>query len=343
MKRYVAVFVVLAVLLTGFLAGCGSTPTQSTDNSTAAAVTQAVSAASTAASTTGDQTEKVIGLCFPSADHGWVAAVIYNAEQQAKALGVKYILTTGANANEQSGKIDELIAQKVSAIVMLPTDTDPMTPAAQRVLDAKIPLIIFDRKVNVTPTYYIAGDNAGMGINAAKFIGDKLGGKGNVVIVGVPAYGSVSTERVNGFKDTLTKNYPDMKIVKEVGAENSSKEAGLKIMGDLLAGEKQIDAVYSIDDELSIGLLQAIKENERKDVKIVTGGGGAKIFFDAIKSEADVTLASFLYSPTMVKEAVKAGVDIMNGTMPSEASKIIPSDGVTKENVDQYYDANSPY
>ncbi|MGA2477163.1 MAG: substrate-binding domain-containing protein [Spirochaetia bacterium] len=287
--------------------------------------------------------EKVLGMSFPAADHGWVAAVIYNAKKQADELGVKYILTTGANPSEQSAKVDELIAQKVSAVIMLPSDTKPLTPAAQRILNAKIPLIIFDRKVELEPTFYLAGDNAGIGVNAAKFIGEKLGGKGTVVSIGVPAYGSVHTERVNAFKDTLTQMFPKIKLAKEVGAENSSKEAGLKIMSDLLNAEKRIDAVFTIDDELSIGVLQAISENKRKDIKIETGAGGAQEYFNQIKAGGPITLASFLYSPLMVKDAVKYAVDIMNGKMPEQKSIIIPASPVTKENVDQYLDPNSPY
>lgn len=323
MKRIFTLALALVMVLSIVaLAGCGSTGS-STD--------------------TPKASEKVIGLSFPAADHGWVAAVLYNAENQAKELGVKYILTTGANANEQSGKVDELIAQKVDAIVILPCDTDPMTPAAQRILDAGIPLIVFDRKVNVEPTFYLAGDNAGIGVNAAKFIGEKLGGKGTVVSVGVPGYGSVSTERLKGFSDTLAKEFPNIKIAKEVGAENSSKEGGLKVMSNLLSAEKQIDAVFSIDDEMSIGILQAIKENKRTDIKVLTGGGGAKEFFQIIKSEKTMDLVSFLYSPTMVKEAVKIGVDIMNGKKPADKTKIIPANGITRDNVDSIYDENSPY
>jgi ribose transport system substrate-binding protein len=286
---------------------------------------------------------KKLGLCFPAADHGWVAAVIYNAQKQAEALGVKYILTTGANPNEQSSKVDELIAQGVGAIVMLPADTKPLTPAAKRVLDAGIPLIIFDRKVEVEPTFYLAGDNAGIGVNAARLIGKKLGGKGIVVSIGVPAYGSVHTERVNAFRDTLKKEYPGIKIAKEVGAENSSKEAGLKIASDLLNAEKHIDAIFTIDDELSIGVIQAIRENDRKDVKVETGGGGAQEYFNAIKDTKDIELATFLYSPIMVKEAVKAAVDIMNGKMPAKKAVILPATGVTKANVASYLDPSSPY
>lgn len=286
---------------------------------------------------------KKLGLCFPAADHGWVAAVIYNAQKQAEALGVKYILTTGANPNEQSSKVDELIAQGVGAIVMLPADTKPLTPAAQRVLDAGIPLIIFDRKVEVEPTFYLAGDNAGIGVNAARFIGKQLGGKGTVVSIGVPAYGSVHTERVNAFRDTLKKEYPGIKLAKEVGAENSSKEAGLKIASDLLNAEKKLDAIFTIDDELSIGVIQAIRENDRKDVKIETGAGGAQEYFNAVKNTNDIKLATFLYSPIMVKDAVKAAVDIMNGKMPAKKSVILPATQVTKENVAKYLDPSSPY
>jgi ribose transport system substrate-binding protein len=286
---------------------------------------------------------KVLGLCFPAADHGWVAAVIYNAQNEAKALGVKYILTTGANPNEQSSKIDELIAQHVSAIVMLPADTKPLTPAAQRVLDAHIPLIIFDRKVELTPTFYLAGDNAGIGVNAARYIGKNLGGKGVVVSIGVPAYGSVSVERVGAFRDTIKKEFPGIRIAKEVGAENSSKEAGLKVMSDLLSAEKKIDGVFTMDDELSIGVLQAIRENDRKDVKVETGAGGAQEYFNAVKDSKDMTLATFLYSPIMVKEAVKHAVDIMNGKPQKEKSVILPATGVMKTNVAQFLDSGSPY
>ncbi len=287
--------------------------------------------------------EKVLGMSFPAADHGWVAAVIYNAKKEAESLGVKYILTTGANPNEQSSKVDDLIAQHVSAIVMLPSDTKPLTPAAQRVLNAKIPLIIFDRKVEVEPTFYLAGDNAGIGVNAARFIGKKLGGKGTVVSIGVPAYGSVHTERVSAFRETLKKEFPGIKLAKEVGAENSSKEAGLKIMSDLLNAEKHIDAVFTIDDELSVGVLQAISEAKRKDIKVETGAGGAQEYFNLIKAGGPITLATFLYSPLMVKDAVKYAVDIMNGKMPDQTSIIIPATAVTKDNVDQYLDPSSPY
>jgi len=45
----------------------------------------------------------------------------------------------------------------------------------------------------------------------------------------------------------------------------------------------------------------------------------------------------------MVKEAVNNAVDIMNGKKPDQKAVIIPANAVTKDNVDQYLDANSPY
>ncbi len=210
----------------------------------------------------------LVGISVPAADHGWVAAVAFHASKQADELGLDYHLVTSSDPNQQAGQLQELIDMGCKVIVLFPHN-DEVTVAAQKVLDAGISLVNFDRKVNVDSTCYLAGDNTGIGVNGAEYIAEKLGGKGKVVIAGVPAYGSINTERVDGFKNTITEKYPDIEILNEYGATTSSAEDGLKLMTDILTANKQIDGVYSIDDELSIGLYQAIKEANRTDIKVV--------------------------------------------------------------------------
>ena len=62
-----------------------------------------------------------------------------------------------------------------------------------------------------------------------------------------------------------------------------TREDGLKDFTDILAANKQIDAVYSLDDETSIGALQAIEDAGRTDIKVITGGGGCQEYFKIIK------------------------------------------------------------
>lgn len=63
--------------------------------------------------------------------------MITNAENQAKALGVKYrvkyLITTADNPNKQAGDIEDLITQKVNAIVM-PVESESMTPVVKKKL-----------------------------------------------------------------------------------------------------------------------------------------------------------------------------------------------------------------
>lgn len=286
--------------------------------------------------------QKVIGMSFPHADHGWMGAVIDNAKKQGEELGVKVEMTTADNPNKQTNDVEDLVTKKVDVLVMLPIETDALTPAVDKVKQANIPLVVFDREVASDKyTALVKGDNVGIGKNAAEFIGSQLQGKGNVVIISGPP-SSVTTQRVQGFTDVIKQTYPDIKILADQNGE-FRKEKGYEVMQNFLQAHSQIDAVYTIDDEMALGALQAIREAKRTDIKYITGAGGAKDFYKEIKEATDFTLATFTYSPLMVKEAVKVAADIAGGKQPSQKDTTLPAEKVTKENVDSFYKADANY
>ena len=283
-----------------------------------------------------------IGMSFPSATHGWMGAVIKNAQDQAKSSGVRHVMTTAADPNKQTNDIEDLIAKKVAAVVMLPIETDAMTRAATKLKAANIPLVIVDREVK-TDDYaaLIKGDNVGIGTNAAAYIGKALGGKGNVVeIIGVPA--SVTTQRSQGFRDAIAKDYPGLKVIASQ-AGDFQREKSLNVMQNLLQQHPKIDAVYTHDDEMALGVLQAIREAKRTDIQVVTGAGGSKAVYKLIADKDPLMKATFIYSPLMVKDAVKVAVDIARGKAPASKVITIPATGVTAANVASLYDAKANY
>ncbi|HWR43787.1 substrate-binding domain-containing protein [Sporomusa sp.] len=285
--------------------------------------------------------EIVIGLSFPAADHGWLGAIIKNAEDEAKAQGVKYIITTADNPNKQTSDIEDLITKKVSAIVMLPIESASMTPVAKKIKAANIPLIVVDREIESDDfTAVVKGDNKGIGINGAKFIADKLKGKGNVVIISAPP-SSVNTLRTGGFEETI-KAFPDIKVL-AMQDGGFQKEKGYTVMQNMLQAHKQIDAVFTLDDEMALGAIKAIKEAKRTDIKLLTGAGGNKEYYEMIKNEKDIEMTTFIYSPLMVKDGVKLAVNILKGNTPKEKVTVIPANAITRENVDKYYDAKANY
>ncbi len=286
--------------------------------------------------------ERMIGLSFPSATHGWMGAIIKNAEDEANNQKIRYVMTTATDANKQASDIEELIAKKVSAVVMLPIDIDAMTPIAQKLKAAKIPLIVVDREINTSD--YLAlvkGDNVGIGTNAARYIGGAIKGSGSVVeIIGVPA--SVTTQRAQGFRQELSKLYPDIKIIASQ-AGDFQRDKSKTVMQDILRTNPRIDAVYTHDDEMALGVLQAIKDAKRTDIKIVTGAGGSKEVYKLIAGGDRLLKATFIYSPLMVKDAVKLAVDHLDGKPLRSKVQVIPASTVHIGNISRFYDSKANY
>ena len=283
-----------------------------------------------------------IGILAPAVTHGWSAAVAYNAELRCKELGLEYKVNVSNNADEMTTGLDELKSWGAEAIVAFP-QWEGMEVPIQQTIDEGIPVVNFDIAIDATGVYRVSGDNKDMGVQGAKYVVDKIGTTGTVVILDVPTSGSVAQLRKEGFLETLAEIAPDMKTIEY--ATQFTREAGLTDMAGILTANSQIDAVYSMDDETSIGAIQAIMDAGRTDIKVITGGGGAQEYFNMMKDEqyGDLWIESALYSPAMVKDAVDMAVDILDGNPPAEDVKIIPTTIVDKDNVDQFLDANSPY
>ncbi|MCF0133173.1 MAG: substrate-binding domain-containing protein [Blautia sp.] len=280
-----------------------------------------------------------IAIIAPAAEHGWMAGVTYYAEQRCEELGLDYKTYHSENVNDQANNIEDALAAGCAAVVMLPQN-DEVSVAAQAILDENIPLVVFDRKID-NYTAFIAGNNGSMGEASAVEIGEALGGAGIVAVENVPSSGSVSTERVDGFKAVMAEKYPEIELV-DFTAEGFSQEQGLTAATDLLTANPQIDAIFSIDDESSIGFLQAIAEQGRTDIKMMSGGGGAQSYFQEIDANEDIALFSATYSPMMMRDAVDLAVAILNGE-EVETETVKETTIVKKDNVADFLDENSPY
>ncbi len=344
MRNKLALFMAALLMSVVFLGGCSSAgTTQPAATEKPAEATEATDTAETTETTEASTQSSPykVGILAPAVTHGWVAAVAYNAEARCKELGseVEYKLYTSNDAAEMTSQLDDLKTWGAQAIVAFPQWTGMETPI-QNAIDAGITVVNFDIAINANGVYRVSGDNEDMGIQGAKYIVDKIGNTGKVVMLNVPTAGSVSELREKGFVDTIKEIAPEMEIV--TYATKFTREDGLKDFADILTANKQIDAVYSMDDETSIGVLQAIKEAGRTDIKVVTGGGGCQEYFKMMPEYSDIWVQSALYSPAMVKDAVDMALTILKGATP-EPLKIIPTKLVDRDNYTEYLDENSPY
>ncbi|MFT4413714.1 ABC transporter substrate-binding protein [Fredinandcohnia humi] len=327
MKKAFHLFLLLVLIMVPLLSACSSEKTgDDTDNEPG---------------TNSDGDKYKIGILAPAVTHGWVAAVAYHAEARAKELTdeIEYRIQTSSNAEEMTSQLDDLMTWGAEAIVAFP-QWEGMEVPIQRALDAGIEVVNFDIVIDAEGVYRVAGDNEDMGVQGANYIVEKIGTEGNVVILEVPSAGSVSELRKKGFVETIEKIAPDMNLL--TYATQFTREDGLKDFADILTSNEKIDAVYSMDDETSIGVLQAIQEAGRTDIKVVTGGGGMQEYFKMMPENEDIWIQSALYSPAMVKDAVDIALKVLKGE-EVELETIIPTTIVDRENYEEFLDEGSPY
>ena len=286
-----------------------------------------------------EKTTYKIGILAPAVTHGWVGGVAYHAEQRCKELAdeVEYKLYTSTNAEEMTAQLDDLMTWGAQAIVAFP-QWEGMEVPIQAAINEGIYVVNFDIDIAAEGVYKVTGDNEGMGVEGAKYIVDKIGTEGIVVALTVPTAGSVNELRMKGFTETMKEIAPNVQIIEYASA--FTREDGLKDMADILIANPKIDAVFSLDDETSIGALQAIADAGRTDIKAITGGGGCQEYFQIIADSKDINACSALYSPLMVKDAVDAALALLKGETV-DAVKVIPTTIVDRTNVDQYLDPNN--
>ena len=282
----------------------------------------------------------------PPTDHGWLGAISKNAQEAADQYDdVDFELLEAADSDSQAQQIEQVISDKPDALVVLPQDGEALTPVAQKAEAAGIPVINVDRLFSEpdAATATILGDNYQIGVLAADYIAEELDCEGNVVEIQGLAGISVTDERTQGFTDELDKQCPDGGI--EIVASQPgdfNPDTGLKVMENILSAEDQIDAVYTHDDDMAQGVVQAIRNAGREDEMFLTGVGGSQDAMDQIK-EGGLYRATFLYNPAMAASAINMARLVALGEgfpelVPPEVPRqlIVPAAVVTQDNVDDY-------
>lgn len=284
-----------------------------------------------------------IGFSSPGADHGWVAQIGKNAKEAASNWKDVDLLFAESNASsaEQVAQIETLISRKPDALVVLPQEGQALTAVAIRAMDAGIPVVNLDRIFDSPLAYrtWVGGDNYGMGVAAGDFIGRTLKNGTVAEIQGLTSI-QLTRERSQGFADAL-KKYPGVKVVARQGAD-FTPDTGEKVMSNVLQAQRDIDAVWTHDDDQGVGVEAAIRNASRQDEMFLVGGGGTRAVMEKIKAE-DLWTGTALYLPSMSGTAVNLARLVAQGrgldeTWEPEMPNFITlrSSVVDKTSVDQY-------
>ena len=171
--------------------------------------------------------------------------------------------------------------------------------------DAKIPVVLASNPLPGSFVTYVGADDYEIGYRQARYLFDKLGGKGKIVVIeGVPA-APTNRERLRGYKRAFAE-YPGIQVLGS-GLGNYQQPDAKRVMEKFLAEHPQIDAVLSANDGMALGALEALKEANRTSIvvgingilpavkQIETGAILATVDFNMFKIGCTATRAAVRY------------------------------------------------
>src|SRR6201997_4993279 len=270
-----------------------------------------------------------IGVSVPSADHGWTGGIDFFAQEAKKRLdslhkNLQVIVKTATGASDQANSLEDLVAtQQINALVILPYESAPLTDPVREVKKKGIFVTVVDRALTDSSIQdlYVAGNNPGMGKIAAEYLIDKLGGKGDIVVLrGLPTV--IDNQRFDTFMGLIKGT--QIKVLDSKYA-NWNRDDGFKVMQDFLTRFPKIDAVWAQDDDIALGVLDALRQAKREKEMFVVGGGGMKEMVKRVIDKDPQTPVNIVYSPSMIGVAVELTALHFVTKLPMNGTYIVDS------------------
>ncbi|KRB01435.1 ABC transporter substrate-binding protein [Devosia sp. Root685] len=293
------------------------------------------------------QDKVTIGVSVPAADHGWTGGVNYFAQDAIKRLGttypnVEFVFASAPDAPKQIADIEDMVSTRgIDALVILPGDPDAMTSAIKQVKDAGKFVTVVDRQLSIdgVEDLYVAGDNPGLGANAAAYIKEQLPEGGNIVILrGLPI--PIDQQRFDGFMSGIEGS--NITVLDDEFA-NWNRDDGFKVMQDFLTRFPDIKAVWTQDDDISLGAIEAIKQAGRDKDMFIVGGAGMQQILQAVADGSALTPVDVSYSPAMIATAIELTTSHLVGGVHVNGRFVLESTLITKDNAAEFLDPNSPF
>ncbi len=292
--------------------------------------------------------KKTIAVSTIGPTHTWAESVYQNALEELEMVAAEndwdYVCVTSSDVTEQSQQVVDLVNQEVDCIVLLPMDGAALKTAAITVRQAGIPLVIFDRQIpDFAPEATVAGDNRGIGVRTAEYFNNYFP-KGTTVLELMGDTSTVPFLRSDGFAETLNSNFQHI----QVGYTDWQREKTKTLFKEWIRKQpaevrRSVGAIYTHDDEIALGVLDVLDEYKEQgtiqkmfpNLKVIAGSSDSQEMYQRIREEEDYTLISLSYLPNMIRDAIQVGAHIMNGE-PYEEVTIIPTELITKKNVENY-------
>lgn len=213
-----------------------------------------------------------IGVLIPNLPDPFYVAEYYGIKTEADKLGVKVIMYDSggyANVEKQISQMQDLMQQKVDAIMIAATSGPGTKKIVDTAVDQGIPVMTFTSYTQSDKVFSrVANPLAEMGELEGKYLANALHGEGKVLALAGPPGGAVSLARYAGFEKFIKQN-THIQLVNTLWSESSRVE-GLNKMQDALQSIPDLKGVYTFSDLIGDGVADAVVASKKKGIDITT-------------------------------------------------------------------------
>ncbi|MCD4866156.1 sugar ABC transporter substrate-binding protein [Pseudomonas sp. PLB05] len=279
-----------------------------------------------------------VGVSMSQFDDNWLTYLRESMAKKAKSERVQLQFEDArADVVKQLNQVQSFISQKVDAIIVNPVDTAATRNITEAAVKAGIPLVYVNRRPDELKlpegVVTVASNDLEAGTLQMQYLAEKMGGRGNVVIMLGDLANNSTHNRTKGVKEVLAK-YPDIKVVEEQSAVYLRDKA-MDLMSNWLLGGKEFNAVAANNDEMAIGAAMALQQAGKAKGSVLIGGvDGTPDGLSAIKRGL-LAVSVFQDAKGQANGAVEAAIKLAKKEKV-EQNVWVPYQLITPENVDSF-------
>src|SRR5215468_883153 len=199
-----------------------------------------------------------IGVALAQDDNPFYIAMLRGIRARAQELGWEVAaVSSNEDKLKQINGVQDLVAKGVKGILISPIDAVGVNAAYDAAAQAKVPIVSVARgSTSPNQTLHVAMDEKQIGRDIAEWTAKRLNGESKVAMLLGPSGAPTFRNLADGYAEVMAK-YPNIKIAFKTDGP-LTRERGVKNAEDALVAHPDLKAIYTANDDVALGAMQAV-------------------------------------------------------------------------------------
>ncbi|MDQ7263290.1 ABC transporter substrate-binding protein [Paracoccus sp. PS-1] len=211
-----------------------------------------------------------IGMTFQELNNPYFVSMQEALKEAAESLGADVVVTdAGHDVAKQISDVEDMLQQNIDILLLNPTDSAGIEAAVHAAKAADVTVVAVDANANGPVDTFVGSKNRDAGYMSCKYLGDALGGQGEVAILdGIPVVPIL--QRVEGCKAAL-EEFPEITLITTQNGRQD-RSVALGVVENMIQSHPNLAGIFSVNDGGAMGALAAI-QGSGKDIKLTSVDG----------------------------------------------------------------------